>query len=198
MGGLARRFSTLPFGCLRQCPHYGSLRWSDSSKVGKVPRYRKTHNHPYGKPLPLVLLDIAMAILLAVCVFIVAGHWLRATGVTAVLLVVVFISTRLERRYKRTRPAVRIPRPGVVVKFSKGLRSAIVTARNAFFLTVAITVVLGVAPVAASTARIGIVVCLFALIGVAVLNLAIERQINAGHSTVVDSSVQSAGRNREQ
>ena len=62
-------------------------------------------------------------------------------------------------------------------------------ARLAFFVTVAIMVVFGMAPVADSTARIGIIACVFALIGVAVLDLAFERRyVNRGHAKEVDVS----------
>jgi hypothetical protein len=62
-------------------------------------------------------------------------------------------------------------------------------ARLAFFVTVAITVVFGVAPVADSTARIGIIGFVFALIGVTVLNLALEHHyVNTGHAKEMDVS----------
>jgi hypothetical protein len=62
-------------------------------------------------------------------------------------------------------------------------------ARLAFFVTVAIMVLFGVAPVADSTARIGIIGCVFALIGVAVLNLALEHHyVNTGHAKAMDVS----------
>jgi hypothetical protein len=62
-------------------------------------------------------------------------------------------------------------------------------ARLAFFVTVAIMIAFGVAPVADSTARMGIIGCVFALIGVAVLNLALERHyVNTGHAREVDVS----------
>jgi hypothetical protein len=60
-------------------------------------------------------------------------------------------------------------------------------ARLTFFITVAIMIVFGVAPVADSTARIGIIACVFALVGVAVLNLALERHyVNTGHAKEMD------------
>jgi hypothetical protein len=62
-------------------------------------------------------------------------------------------------------------------------------ARLAFFVTVAIMVLFGVAPVADSTARIGIIGCVFALIGVAVLNLAfVHHYVNTGHTKEMDVS----------
>jgi len=151
--------------------------------------YRRTHNYPHGTPVPLVLLDIVMAILLGLWVFLVPGHWPRAVAIIAVFLVIAFVDTRLHRHYERTGQAVRIPRPKVVVKFSQGMPVPMLAARLAFFVTVAIMVVFGVAPVADSTARIGIIACVFALIGVAVLNLSLERRyVNTGHAKEVDVS----------
>jgi hypothetical protein len=151
--------------------------------------YRRTHNYPHGTPFPLVLLAIVMAILLGLWVFLVPGHWPRGIVIIAVFLVIAFINTKLHRRYERTGQAVRIPRPRVIVKFSQGLPVPMFAARLAFFVTVAIMVVFGVAPVADSTARIGIIACVFALIGVAVLNLALERRyVNTGHAKEADVS----------
>jgi hypothetical protein len=85
--------------------------------------------------------------------------------------------------------AVRIPRPRVVAQFSQGLPAPMLAARLTFFITVAIMVVFGVAPVADSTARIGIIACVFALVGVAVLNFALERHhVNTGHAKEMDVS----------
>jgi hypothetical protein len=151
--------------------------------------YHRTHNYPQGKPFPLVLLDIAMAVLVGLWVFLIPGHWPRAIAIIAVFLVIAFISTKLHGHYERTGQAVRIPRPRVVVKFSQGLPGPMLAARFAFFVTVAIMVVFGVAPVADSTARIGIIACVFALIGVAVLNLSLERRyVNTGQAKEMDVS----------
>jgi hypothetical protein len=151
--------------------------------------YRRTHNYPYGKPFPLVLLDIMMAILVGLWVFLIPGHWPRAIAIIAAFLVIALVSTKLHRHYERTGQAVRIPRPRVVVKFPQGLPVPMLAARLAFFVTVTIMVVFGVVPIADSTARIGIIVSVFALIGVAVLNLALERRyVNTGHAKEIDVS----------
>jgi hypothetical protein len=113
----------------------------------------------------------------------------RYRSYIAVFLVIVFIGTKLDRHYERTGQAVRIPRPNVVVKFSQGLPVPMLAARLAFFVTVAAMVVFGVAPVADSTARIGIIACVFALIAVAVLNIALERRyVNTSHAKEMDVS----------
>ena len=140
---------------------------------------RRTHDYPYGKPFPLVLLDIAMAILLLSWVVFVPGHWTRASVFPAVLLLAL-INTKLLRRYEQTGQAVRIPPPKVVARFPHGLPVSMLAARLAFFVSIAVMIVFGVAPVGDSTARMGIVVCVFALIGVAVLNLVLERHYVRG------------------
>jgi hypothetical protein len=151
--------------------------------------YRRTHDYPHGTPFPLVLVAIATAILLGLWVFLVPGHWPRAIAIIAVFLVIAFIDAKLHRQYERTGQAVRIPRPRVVVNFSQGLPVPMMASRLAFFVTVTIMVVFGVAPVADSTARIGIIACVFALVGVAILNLALERHyVNTGHAKAVDAS----------
>jgi len=131
-----------------------------------------------------------MAVLLVAWVFLVPGHWTRAIGVIATFLVMLFISTKLHTRYEQSAIAVPIPRSRVVVKFLQGLPAAMLTARISFFITVAVMVLFGVAPLATSTARTGIVACVFALIGVAVLNLSLEHHyVRIGRATEVDSSV---------
>src|SRR6266446_10778376 len=151
--------------------------------------YRRTHNYPHGKPFPLVLLDIGMTVLVGLWVFLIPGHWPRAIAMIAVFLVTAFVSTKRHRHYERTGQAVRIPQPKVVVKFSQGLPVPMLAARLAFFVTVAAMVVFGAAPVADSTARTGIIACVFASIGVAVLNLALEsRYVNTGQAKELDVS----------
>ena len=151
--------------------------------------YGKTHDYPQGKPFPLVLLNIAIAIVFPMWLFLVPGHLPRIFGIVVILLV--FISTKLDRRCEKTGRAVPIPRPRVVVKFPQGLPSLMLTARIAFFVTVAIMVVFGVAPMPDSTARVGIIACVFALFGVAVLNIALEHHyVRTGRATEVDVSVQ--------
>jgi hypothetical protein len=152
--------------------------------------YRRTHNYPHGKPFPLVLLDVVMAVLVGLWVFLIPGHWPRAITIIAVFLVIAVISTKLHRNYARTGQAVQIPRPRVVAKFSQGLPVPMLAARLAFFVTITIMVVFGVAPVADSTARVGIIACVFTLIAVAVVNLTLERHyVSTGHANeVVDVS----------
>jgi hypothetical protein len=145
--------------------------------------FRRTHNYPRGKPLPLVLLDVGMAGVVGLWVFLVPGHWTRAIGVIGAFLLVAFIGGHLTRRYERTGKAVPIPRTRVIVKFSKGLPQPMVAMRLAFFLTVAFMLVFGFAPFTDSTAKVGIIACVFALIGIAISNFALERHyVNTGRA----------------
>jgi hypothetical protein len=155
--------------------------------------HRRTHEFPHGTPFPLVLLYTANAVLVGLWVFLVPGHWPRAIAIISVFLVLAVIVTKLVRHYERTGQAVRISRPTVVVKFSQSLPAPMMAARLAFFVIVAVMIVLGVAPVADSTARTGIIACVFLLIGVVVANLSLERHyVNTGHAKEVDASSGSA------
>jgi len=59
--------------------------------------------------------------------------------------------------------------------------------------------VLFVGPLTDATARGGIIACVFALIAVAVLNIALEyHYVRSGRATEVDLSAQSDGRRRDQ
>jgi hypothetical protein len=92
------------------------------------------------------------------------------------VLVLAFIDGKLHKRYEKTGLAVPIPRVlRAVTKFPHGLPVPMFVARLAFFVTVAAMIVFGVASIPESTARIGVIACVFTLFGVAVLNLALER-----------------------
>ena len=154
-----------------------------------MPGYRRTHDYPHGKPFPLVVLSIAMGFLGLLWVFSVPGHWPRALGIVSAVLVIAFIDSRLHSHYERTGLAVRIPSRRVVAWFSHGLPLPMLAARLAFFATVATMIVFGFAPLRDSTARIGIIGCVFGLIVVAILNLALEhRYVNIGVAREVDVS----------
>ena len=152
--------------------------------------HRKTHDYPFGRPSPLILLGIGMAILLLSWVFLVPGHWPRGIVIIATFVALAFIDGRLHKRYEQVGLAVRIPRPPrVVTKFLHALPVPMLLARLAFFATVAAMMVFGVAPLRDSTARTGIIGCVFTLIGVAALNLVLERHyVNTGVATEIDVS----------
>lgn len=151
--------------------------------------YRKTHDYPHGKPFPLILLDIAIAAVLLAWVFVVPGHWPRAIGLIAAFLVIAFVGAKLDTLYERTGQAVRISRPRVVAQFSHRLPVPMLAARSAFFVTVALMLLFGVAPVADATGRVGIIVCVLVLIVVSAINIAVERHyVRIGIAKEVDMS----------
>jgi hypothetical protein len=164
-----------------------------------MPGGRKTHDFPHGKPFALVLTEIVFA-----SVFLgwmISGafseSWRHSVPFVGVIVAVLFIYHNLIRTYERTGQAVPIKRPKVIVKF--GLPVPILAARVAFFVTVATMVLLSVGPLTDATARGGIIACVFALIAVAVLNIALEyHYVRSGRATEVDLSAQSDGRRRGQ
>jgi hypothetical protein len=151
--------------------------------------YRKTHHYPHGVPIPRKLPGIVGGVLALAWVFLVPGHWWRAIYILAALVVVAGLSGRLHRHYEETGQAVRIPQKSIVTEFPRGLPRPMLAARIAFFITVGMMIFLGTAPFADTTARRGIIVCVFALIGVAVWNLALEAHyVKTGIATEVDKS----------
>lgn len=137
---------------------------------------RKTHSYPLGKPRPLLFVSIAMLAVVLAWVFLVPGHWYRAIPVLAAFLCVAYVGERLHRRYEKTGQAVQIPRPPrKVVRFPDGLPRAMMGARLAFFVAVAVMLVFGFAPMPELTARHGIIGCIFALIAVAIVNISLEQ-----------------------
>jgi hypothetical protein len=136
---------------------------------------RRTHNYPQGKPIGLVLVDIGIAGVVGMWAFLVPGHWTRAIGVIGAFLLVAFIGGKLTRRYERTGQAVPIPRPRAIVRFSGGLPLPMLAMRVAFFALVALMLVFGLAPFTDSTAKAGVIACIFAMIVTAVSNVVLER-----------------------
>ena len=150
---------------------------------------RKTHDYPQGTPFPWRLLAIAGAGLCVIWVFAVPGHWTRGIGIVAAFFALAFISGKLHKHYEQSGLAVPIPQTRVAVKFLQGFPAPMLTARIAFFVTVGVMIGFGAAPMATSTARKGVIACVFALIGVAVLDLGLERHfVKIGRATEVDLS----------
>ncbi|PYY05833.1 MAG: hypothetical protein DMG69_25270 [Acidobacteria bacterium] len=120
--------------------------------------------------------------------------WRVAVPSSAVLIL--FFNSKFVRAYMR-----RVVRssPTVAINFANGLPSAMVGARIAFLVIVAVMVMLGVCPVAGSTARVGIGACAFALFGVGLLHSILENYyINTGRATVTKLPTESTGHSEEQ
>lgn len=155
-----------------------------------MPGGRQTHSFPKGMPAPLWLLRILFftAMLLWMVFSDGAVWWLRFGPIAALMAGYALVGNKLLSHYERTGPAIPLPRRQItVVRYPSGLPAGMLFARCAFFVTVAVMLVFGLAPLAESTARGGIVGCVFALIAVAVLNLALERHyVNTGRAVEND------------
>src|SRR5215468_2327228 len=136
--------------------------------------YRKTHDYPHGVPLPLKLLSIVGGVLALAWLFLLPGHWWRAVYILAAFVVLATVSGKLHTHYEQTGQAVPIPQKRIVTEFPRGLPRSMLVARMAFFITVAVMILFGTAPFGDTTARRGIIGCVFALAGVAAWNLILE------------------------
>jgi hypothetical protein len=122
-------------------------------------------------------------------------RWRVAAPFVAVAILALFLNSSLVRAYMGR---VVQSRPTVAISFAKGLPSAMVGVRIAFFVIVAAMVMLGEGPVADSTARIGIIACVFGLFGVALVGAALEHYyIKTGRATETDLIVRLTGREDE-
>lgn len=135
----------------------------------------KTHDYPHGIPFPILISNVGAVIVGFVWVFAVPGHWSRAPIVLGIFFVLALIRGKFLKHYEKTGDAVRIHRPLILTKFPNGRPTPMLLARIAFFVAVAAMVAFGIAPIAESTAKAGIVGCVFVLIGVAAVNIALER-----------------------
>jgi hypothetical protein len=140
-----------------------------------MPGGRKTHNYPFGRPLPLVLVNIAMGIVGILWVIFALGSWIRALGIVGLFLVLAFVSSKLHQTYERTGHAVPIPREMAVTKFGNGMPTPLLALRIAFFVAVAGLVGFGMAPLTEASAKKGMIASVLGLVVIGILNVALER-----------------------
>jgi hypothetical protein len=110
--------------------------------------------------------------------------WRLVAPFAAVITIASLLNSKRVRSYMgRISPS---DRPIIAIDFGSHLPSPLVTARIAFFVIVALTAVFGFAPIADSTARIGIVACALALFALAILYAVLEAHyINSSRATEV-------------
>jgi archaellum component FlaF (FlaF/FlaG flagellin family) len=124
--------------------------------------------------------------------------WRGVVMLVAVLVCILFLHSRLIGVYERIGRAVPIKASRVVVRFREGVPAPMRAARLLFFVAVAIMLFFGFGPVADSTARRGIVGCVFGLIAVAALNIALERHyVRIGRANESDVSSATTSQKRE-
>jgi hypothetical protein len=150
-----------------------------------MPGGRQTHEFPYGKPLRLVLLEIiAVFVGVAWLTFFAYGWWARSAVICAFLILAV-LRSRLISGYVRDGSAVPIPR-AVSVSYKARLPLALRLLRTSFFVSVAVMLVFGLAPLPRKIAEIGISVCVFSLFLGGFLHYFVERHfVNIGRAADV-------------
>lgn len=117
--------------------------------------------------------------------------WGVAAPFAAVLMLVLFLNSKPVRAFMgRARGSSTI-----AIHFAHGLPSAMVVVPVAFFVIVGVMLVLGIGPVADSTARVGIIMCVLALFAVGLLYGALESHyIKTGRATMTELPRQSKDR----
>src|SRR5438552_1937809 len=121
-----------------------------------MPGGRKTHNFPYGKPLSVVVTEIAFTAAGIVWMFVgLSRGWRVEVTFVAVFVSILLLHSKLIGNYERTGRAVPIRRQRVVVRFHAGLPAPMLAARMSFFVAVAIMLFFGLTPIAEATAMIG-------------------------------------------
>lgn len=136
-----------------------------------MPGYRKTHDFPGGKPLPLRLLGVADVVFFLVLVFLAGRGWPHAVAIIAIILLVAFAHLKLLRHYEEIGRAVPIPQ---ALKFPNGIPGPLRALRYSFFVIVAVMLALGVTPIPDRIARNGIIAAVFALFAVGIAHALLE------------------------
>lgn len=152
---------------------------------------RGTHDFPLGKPFFLTFIEIAFGISCIVSAFYFGFHdWRSAAPTLALFLACAVTYSLLIGRYERTGQAVRRKRLEVKVSFSEGYPKPLVAARLAFFVVAGLMLMFGIGPFRFAVAKIGIVGCVFGLLGVAAANLVLERHyVKVGRATEITFTV---------
>jgi hypothetical protein len=152
---------------------------------------RKTHDFPYGRPPALLLAEVAFIGAFLVWGFLggVSHGWRGWAALVALLIVIEFLYSKLLGAYESNGRAVPLKRPRIAIRYSSGLPLPMLAVRFSFFAAVVVMLFMGLGPVAESTARIGIIGCVFGMVAVAGLSTALERHyIRTGRAIEVDVS----------
>ena len=124
------------------------------------------------KPFVLTLIKIVFPISCIVSVVAFGfREWRSAAPTLAIILAYTVTNSLVIRRYERTGQAVRRRRVNVRVRFPEGFPKPLLAARSAFFIVVVLMLVLGIGPFVFAGAKMGIIGCVFGLVGVAALNV---------------------------
>ena len=152
---------------------------------------RRTHDFPNGTPLPLTLTGVGSAAAFLAW----AGWggpskgWLGVSTIIGLFVCVLFLYSKLITHYERTGRAVPIVNRRVVVHFRDGFPLPMLCARLSFALVVAIMLFFSFWPLPDSIGRRGIIGCVFGLVAVALVNIALENHyVKKGRADELDTS----------
>jgi hypothetical protein len=149
---------------------------------------RRTHDFPNGKPFLLTVIEIAFPIAFIVSLIAFAPkNWHSTASTIAIVVVYAAIYLLAIRRYEHTGQAVPRKRTNLTVSFPKGFPKPLLAARFSFLIVLLLMLIFGIAPLAFEIAKKGMIACVFGLIGVAILNVLIERHyVKTGRGTEVE------------
>jgi len=140
-----------------------------------MPGGRKTHDFPKGTPLPIVLINIVAVIVGVLWLVSFSRGWMSAVAASAAWICVLLIWHKLIQFYEHRGLAVPIPRPQIKrITFPAGTPAPLLALRYAFFIVVFVMLGFGLAPMPWDRARFGIVGCVFGLLLLAILKVALE------------------------
>lgn len=144
---------------------------------------RRTHDYPYGKPEPLLLVEAGSVIVGVAWLILFSWGWPYRIATASAFVALGIVHSKLVRGYERTGEAVRIPR-AVAVSYATGLPVVLRGTRIAFFVVVAVILFFGLAPVPLNVAHVGIIVCILSLFLVGFLHFVAERHyVATGRAT---------------
>lgn len=157
---------------------------------------RRTHDFPEGRPIFLMFIEIALAILLITsAVSFGFDNWRSAAPTVALFLAYIITYSLVIRRYERIGKAVRRRTINVMVMFPEGYPVPLLALRVAFFVVVGMMLIFGVGPFRFDVAKTGIMGCVFALIAVAFAYVLLERHyVKIGRATDVEFSTNTCDR----
>jgi hypothetical protein len=160
----------------------------------------RTHNFPQGKPLSIRLLEVALAIVGILWLFLASRSWINVSLIGSVFLALMVLYSRRLSFYEKTGEALPIPQRRTLVKFRSPVPASIVVLRCGFLVAVAAMIVFGFAPFSERIVRTGIVVCVLALFAIAFIHVALEQYyVNRGRAEEIEvrrsDTPQSAGMN---
>jgi len=146
---------------------------------------RSTHDYPAGKPLPILLSEVAFGVFALFWVFGSLSWW-RIAIFGIVLIALLLVRGELLYRYERLGRAVRRPTQKII--FRNGMPVPLRVMRYAVFVPMIAVFAFGMAPLA--TARIGIIASILTLLVMALAYVGLQAcYVKVGKAEEIDIQV---------